>query len=248
MNDAEIKAQIDSIPHWHHQIEIRPGIVTPGRQNSRKLCKTLEIPEDCTGLKVLDLGARDGYFSFEMERRGAEVVAVDYFPPELSGFKVAKELLNSNVTFTQENIYNISKEKYGEFDIVLFLGLIYHLPDPMLALKILRSVCKGKLYLESYVIDEAVLLPNGKKKPLRKILKEPEIALMQFFPSDSLDGDYTNYWGPNMKCLELMLIESNFEVLDKKTHNDRGIFTARAVSDKVKEYHSEIARGIIKNN
>src|SRR3954469_21042627 len=89
--DAEIRARIDTVPHWYHQIEIRPGVVTPGINDSSETLQLLSLPDDATGTRVLDIGVRDGYFSFELERRGAEVLAIDYLEPSETGFPIAKE-------------------------------------------------------------------------------------------------------------------------------------------------------------
>lgn len=86
-------------------------------------------------MRVLDIGARDGFFSFECERRAAaEVVAIDYLTPEETGFPIARELVGSQVELRQVNVYDLSPEEFGSFDLVLFLGVLYRLRDPMLAL------------------------------------------------------------------------------------------------------------------
>jgi len=237
---------IQSVKNWYHQIEIRPGIVTPGINNSAEVLKLLDLPEDCKGMRAIDLGTRDGFFAFELEKRGAEVIAVDYMPKDKTGFKVAAELLNSKVTYKQDNIYNLSKERYGEFDIVLFLGLLYHLPDPMKALNIVRTICKDELYLETHVIDNAFLLPDGNKISLSNISSKLEdIPIMQFFPRNSLNNDFTNYWGPNLKCMELMLMENNFLIIEKKLKGERAILKCKVGLDHILEYHRKISRGII---
>lgn len=91
-------------------------------------------------------------------------------------------------TYMQDNIYNISKNKYGTFDIVLFLGLLYHLPDPLLAPDIVRSACRDLMYLETYLIDNSFLLSNGHKVPLHSISKQlHDVPIMQFYPKNELN-------------------------------------------------------------
>src|SRR5205085_3065443 len=155
-------AKIGSAKYWYHRIPIRPGIVTPGVNDAEATLAVLDPPDDCTGLRVLDLGARDGFFSFAFERRGAEVVAVDYVPADQTGFAIAAELLGSKVTYLHENVYNLTPEKHGTFDVVLCLGLLYHLPDPMRALHLMRALCRDRFYLETQAIDKASLLPDGR--------------------------------------------------------------------------------------
>ena len=243
-SDDQIHAMINSVPYWYHQIEVRPGLVTPGVHTSSIFLEQLDLPADCSGMRVLDLGARDGFYSFELERRGATVTAIDYIPSHITGFNVAHKLLNSNVTFIQDNIYNVSPKKYGQFDIVLFLGLIYHLPDPMGALDIVRSVCTHQMYLETHAIDNGVLLPDGRIVPLASISPTLlEIPIMQFYPGSSLNNDDTNYWGPNSKCMEKMLIESDFVILAKKLYGGRAIFKCEVGHNEKLEYLRNISRG-----
>src|SRR5947209_5053550 len=100
---AEALKKVHSVPHWYHQIRIGEDIVTPGINNSALTLEHLGLPESCQGLRALDLGTRDGFFAFELERRGAEVIAVDYYPADRTGFQVASELLGSRVAFRQDN-------------------------------------------------------------------------------------------------------------------------------------------------
>ncbi len=244
--DAKIQERIRSISQWYHRIEVRPGTVTPGINDCATTLQLLNPPPDCRGLRVLDIGTRDGFFAFQFEARGAEVVAVDYVPKDQTGFGVAAELLQSRVAYVQDNIYSLSTERYGTFDIVLLLGLIYHLPDPLLALSIARRLCRERLYLETQVTDHAFRMPDGRFVPLEEVAKElVGIPLMQFYPSGSLNNDPTNYWAPNVICMEMMLIESNFMVLNKGTFGQRAFFECRTSGDEERTYQSQIARGLV---
>ena len=112
---------VDSVPHWYHQFKFAPNLVTPGAQDSAAVLEWLNLPQDLGGLSVLDIGARDGFFSFECERRGAtEVLAIDYVPEQFTGFPVAKKILGSRLNLVHESIYNLTPERYGRFDLVLF--------------------------------------------------------------------------------------------------------------------------------
>lgn len=244
--EAEILARIQSVPHWYHQIPIAPGITTPGINDSAAVLAMLELPADCTGMRVLDLGTRDGYFAFELERRGADVLAIDYMPAESTGFRVAADLLGSRVRFAQDNLYNVSVEKYGRFDMVLFLGLLYHLRDPLWALDIVRSVCTGTMYLETQVIDDAFLLPDGKFTTLEALAPALAAApLMQFYPRNALNNDFTNYWAPNLRCLHDMVTEANFRPEATHVYGQRALIRAVAVTDEAVDYQRRIARGVI---
>src|SRR5262249_9326236 len=160
---------VRAVPNWYHRITLRPGIVTPGGSDSVENLRRLQLPADCRGARDLDLGARDGFFSFELERRGAEGVAVDYLPAALTGFRVAADALGSRVQYVHANLYDLPGIGLGQFDIVLFLGLFYHLPDPLLALSVIRSHCRGLLFLESHVVEDGT-----------------DVPLMRFYPGRSL--------------------------------------------------------------
>jgi len=231
----EILNKINTVKHWYHKIEVAPGIWTPGVHDSQRALELLDLPLDCRGMKVLDIGARDGFFSFELEKRGADVVAIDIIPADVTGFQVLSDYFQSKVKFIHENVYGITKEKYGTFDIVLCLGLLYHLRDPLLALDLIREVCKGQLFLETHVIDYQYI-----NNPHNAILTET--PLMQFYPKNSFRNDYTNFWGPNMKCVEALLIESNFEIINKKIVGDRGIFKCGVSTDSQMQYIKELTR------
>jgi tRNA (mo5U34)-methyltransferase len=240
MTDNVGRAQdlVDSVGSWYHRIEVAPGLVTPGVNDSQLVLRVLNLPTDLSGLRVLDIGTRDGFFAFECERRGADVVAIDYMPPEETGFLVARELLGSRVEFVQENVYELSHERYGGFDLVLFLGVLYHLRDPMLALDSIWDVARGRLIVETQVIDEALLTSSGEFKRLEDL--NPELAsmpLMQFYPGAALNSDSTCVWAPNEACLSAMLEETGFEVESQLRIGQRGVaFATWSAADHERGY------------
>jgi len=244
-SDAEVWNELNSVKHWYHQIPIQPGITTPGINNTADVLALLDLPEDARGLRVLDVGTRDGFFAFEMERRGAEVIAVDYIPKDQTGFAVASRLLDSNVTFINTNVYNLPAERLGTFDVVLFLGVLYHLPDPLGALLLLRSMCRHRLCVESQVIDEALLMPNGQMAALAEVAPALlDVPLMQFYPGRSLNNDPTNYWAPNLAGLQAMLREGNFSITSTYLRGARAIANCVICEDAEREYLNRIARGL----
>lgn len=243
-DEQSIRAKVASVAHWYHRIVIGPTIVTPGTNDCATTLARLHLPANCHGLRVLDLGTRDGFFAFELERRGAEVVAVDYMPATQSGFAVAATLVGYKGMYLQENIYNLDPKQLGTFDLVLFLGLLYHLPDPLRALRIARSLCRKQLYCETYVIDEHLPLPDGSTTPLAELAPAlRDVPLMCFMPGHSLNNDPTNYWGPNMKCLELMLAETLFTVVEQQRYGDRAILSCTTVDDPQLDHYGSIASG-----
>jgi len=229
VTDDDVRARIATVPHWYHPIEVRPGIITPGANDARTVLDMLDLPADCQGMRALDIGTRDGFFAFELERRGAEVVAVDYVAMADSGFAVAAELLSSRITYLQRNLYELDAAKLGTFDIVMFLGLLYHLPDPLGALRTVRNLSRQRTYLETLVVDFGPEMDA--------------IPLMRFFAGSSWAGDPTNYWGPNVRCVEDMLGEAEFAARRVVRIGDRCVFECEATSNPAAAYYMQIATG-----
>lgn len=217
-----IRALIEGT-RWYHIIELAPGISTPGTNNCSETLRRLDalrLPRDCLGLRVLDIGTRDGFFAFEMEKRGAQVVGIDYAAPDATGFSAAARVLGSDVEYRVQNVYELDPQQHGSYDIILFLGVIYHLRNPLLALDRIRSVAKegASLLLESQIATE---------RPVR----ESKLPLWQFCPRDSLAGDASNNWTPNLPGLLKVLEEAQFEILGSAEFGPRAVVRARAVSD-----------------
>jgi tRNA (mo5U34)-methyltransferase len=239
---SEVQQLIASVPGWYHQIELAQGVVTPGINKSAESLSRLGLPSDCRGLRVLDLGTRDGFFAFELEQRGATVVAVDYIAREQTGFDVAARIKGFRGQYLHKNVYDLRAAEIGTFDIVLFLGLLYHLPDPLGALQLVRSLCHGQLYLETFVLDEYGCLP-GEQPALDAPLPASDRPIMRFLPGNSLNNDPTNYWAPNLTCLGLMLSENMFEVCTQQQYGNRAIVTSRITYDSRSDHYMRLARG-----
>jgi tRNA (mo5U34)-methyltransferase len=134
LNVDELKNEVAKI-RWLHSIDLGNGIVTPGwERNTASRLQELMIPDDLRGMTVLDIGAWDGFFSFEAERRGAKrVLATDFDSwvgktwGSKAGFELARRALNSNVEDMTIDVVELSPERVGVFDLVLFLGVLYHL-------------------------------------------------------------------------------------------------------------------------
>ncbi len=234
-DEAVIRELIAAHGRWWHEIELAPGIVTPGDDSNRMKLPILDqlgLPASLRGTRTLDIGCSDGFFSFELERRGADVVAMDFVPETYTGFATARQILGSNVSYRMDNVYNLTPEQYGEFDIVLFLGVLYHLRKPLAALDAIRSVMKpgAQLFVGTMLIDEYVLLPDGSVTTLNAL--NPALAtipLWQAYPGDTLNGDYTNCFAPNMRALEAALSEAQFQVNASRIVSMGGYARASAI-------------------
>ena len=196
---------------WYHSIQLPDGRVIQGLQSLEQLRTRLAqfpLPEDLRGKRVLDIGAWDGWFSFEMERRGAEVVALD--SAEHTRFRVARELLGSKVEYRIADICRISSRDIGRFDIVLFFGVLYHLKHPLLALETVCDLTTDMAFVESFVTDDG------------KDLAAP--PAMEFYETTELRGQFDNWVGPNSPCLLAFCRTAGFarvrleSVLDHRAH------------------------------
>ncbi len=184
---------------WFHRIPLGSDTTTPGKDASAEKLATIALPEDLTGQSVLDIGAWDGFFSFEAERRGAaRVVAADHYvwsAPAISkaGFDFAHRTLDSRVEAVDIDVMDLSPQALGTFDLVLFLGVLYHQSDPMAVLHRVASVTTDRLIIETHtdLLD----------------IDRPAIA---FYPRDELARDKTNWCGPNKAALKAMLETAGF--------------------------------------
>ena len=233
LTEIQVQELIDSVPIWHQRIEVAPGIFTPGLQWTQEMLADINLPEDLTGLRVLDLGARDGFFSFECEKRGAaEVIALDYSPVELTGFSVAKLLLDSKVKWVTANVYKLDQLNLGKFDLVLFFGVIYHLRNPYLAIDQIYDVLNlgGKVMVESHIIDGGFVNETGDWINLEDFNPRlTNLGISQIYKNGQLSGDVTSPWSPSLNSLEIMFENSGFEVDSSWKNSFRGGLTATSV-------------------
>lgn len=215
MEKEEIELQIKKILHWRHQIELPFGIVTPGLINTQKEWTLYQMPNDLHGKRVLDIGCSDGYYSFQSEKLGAsEVVAIDdkssLYWNQGSAIGMVREILNSEVKFMHKSVYDLNKDEQGEFDVVFFLNVIYHLRYPLLGLDKIRAVMRSgaTMLYKSYYSKNIEFKIFGKLAKLQ-IGNKP---LAQFYPTNELAGDYTNWWGPNIPAHRAMIESSGFKI------------------------------------
>ena len=205
MNSVEAESIVRAHPGWHHNFEIFPGVSTNGSYDPGFMVEKLDLATDLSGLRILDVGASDGYFSLMLHKRGADVTAVDFRHKSDTGFSIMEKLNNVEIKHLQCNVYNLPTN-IGKYDIVLFLGVIYHLPDIPSALWRLSNLCKHRLILESYVE-----------------VFESNVPMARYYEADSLDGDVTNFWAPNVACMQAMMRDCGFSIVKSDTWGDRAM-------------------------
>jgi tRNA (mo5U34)-methyltransferase len=204
LDRAELERAVAGI-HWAHRIDLGNGLVTPGEWNTPEILQRLHLPADLSGQTVLDVGCWDGFYSFEAERRGARcVLATDSFTWQRKswgskdGFDLARRALRSRVEGREIDVLELSPESVGVFDVVLFLGVLYHMKHPMLALERVASVT-GRLLILETVID---------------LLYAPRPALA-FYPGVELNQDDSNWFGPTPSAVEAMLRAVGFRRVER---------------------------------
>jgi tRNA (mo5U34)-methyltransferase len=200
----KVRAEIANV-NWYHQIDLGDGIVTPGVDDTPNRMTPLELPSDLSGKSVLDIGAWDGVFSFEAERRGASrVLATDSFCwsgegwGTKEGFLTASRILGSRVDDLEIDVMDLSPDRVGTFDLVLFVGVLYHLRHPLLALERVASVTGEQLIFDSHTA-----------------MIEESDPVMRFYPGTELNDDPTNWWGPNPPAVEAMLRDVGFRRIER---------------------------------
>jgi tRNA (mo5U34)-methyltransferase len=201
---ASLRQRVSEI-RWHHTIDLGHGVVTPGKDNTPRKLARLSLPESLDGMTVLDVGAWDGFFSFEAERRGAaRVLATDSFVWEgnvegfgKQGFELAKQALGSNVEEMHIDALELSADKVGTWDMVFFLGVLYHMKHPLLVLEKVADVTEKLLVMETLVDMLSYRRPA-----------------MAFYAGSEVAQDDTNWCGPNPAAIAAMLRTVGFKRIE----------------------------------
>jgi tRNA (mo5U34)-methyltransferase len=191
---------------WWHSFELPDGSRIDGVSDleaQKRRIAQFPIPADLRGKRVLDIGAWDGWFSFEMERRGAEVVAIDRW--ENPRFYEIRSMLGSKVDYREMDVYELHPDTIGTFDIVLFMGVLYHVKHPILALERVCSVTRDMAIVESFVLQEF-----GDRK------------LLEFFEYDECGGQFDNWFGPTPSCLTALCRTAGFARVELNNVQDYG--------------------------
>jgi tRNA (mo5U34)-methyltransferase len=205
---------VNTYKHWYHKFEIAPGVITPGVYDPSNLLSYMQFPDDMRGKRILEIGPSDGFFTKAFDSRGAEVIAVDYVPKEHTGFAIMERLYGKNLVFINCNVFDLPKLALGKFDFVTCLGVLYHLPDMLRALWILKDYVGGQLLLETFISTERSDRP-----------------MAEYLPSDSCNNDATNFWAPNAACVEFMLEDCGYSVVEMETFGTRAFYRCELSSE-----------------
>ncbi len=185
---------------WYHSFDLPDGSHVEGLNPIDALqwrWSQYPIPASLKGKRVLDAGAWDGWFSFEAERRGAEVTAIDCV--EVPNFLEIHRKLGSRVDYRVLDFYELTEAGLGAFDYVLFLGILYHLKHPLLALEMVCALTTDTAIVESFVTDGNTWREHT-----------GDVPTMEFYETDELGNQFDNWIGPSVGCLLAMCRAAGF--------------------------------------
>jgi tRNA (mo5U34)-methyltransferase len=202
---------------WYHTLELAPGHVTDGIFDLRPFVDRYGLPERMDGMRALDVGTWDGFWAFEMERRGADVVALDLereadmdWPPRRrdevnpsarrgDGFRLAHELLGSRVERVEQSVYEADPAQLGTFDLVLCGSVLIHLRDQLLALERIAALCRDRFICAEAYARLLGLLPF----PVSRYRADRHASVV--------------FWEPSARAWRAMLWTAGFERVRERT-------------------------------
>lgn len=190
----------EPVGQTYHSFRLPDGTEIKGQADTFERFKALHLPADLSGCDVLDIGCHEGFFSFECERLGARSVVAadkitwDMFPEHRATFDRMHAAFDSSVRVVESSVEDLADSLGGErFNLTLFLGVLYHAPDPFEYLRVVKSVSSGLVVIET-VVD----------------FLDVDLPVLAYYPSDSYNGDSTNVTAPNLLALQAMMEDVGF--------------------------------------
>lgn len=220
---GQVSEELLDLGPWFHNLHLPGGIQTApnhplGDFPAFKWAQLREgLPEDLSGWRVLDIGCNAGFYSFELAKLGAEVCGVDVDPHYLRQAHWASERLglSEQVRFRQMQVYELARASES-YDLVLFMGVFYHLRYPLLALDIVAERTERVLVFQSLsMLDKAIEeQPEDFNISERARMEHPGWPKMAFVRRQ-FQSDPTNWWVPNRACIQAMLNDVGFRVVSR---------------------------------
>jgi tRNA (mo5U34)-methyltransferase len=241
---SRLEERVRALGPWFHNLDLG-GIQTAPehflgdypRQKFERFADAL--PSDLSGATVLDIGCNAGFYAFEMKRRGASrVVAIDTDPRYLAQAQLASEVLGLPIELRTLDVYRVAE--LGErFDLVLFMGVLYHLRHPLLALdRLYDHVVGDRLVFQSMLRGEPTVPQLAPDRPFedREVFRQPGYPVMHFV-EQRYAGDWTNWWIPNRSCVEAMLRSAGFTI---EARPEDEVYLCRRASHRAVESDAEV--------
>ncbi len=221
-----LNGEIAALGPWFHNLRLPGGIQTApdhplGDFPAFKWRQVSPVlPPDLTGCRALDIGCNAGFYSFELARRGADVVAIDHDEHYLAQARWARARLGleDRVDLRLLGVYDLARIT-DTFDLVLFMGVLYHLRYPLLALDLVAERVRGRLVLQTLTMPGGLAqdTPADVDIDERRLLLEDDWPSMAFV-EHSLAGDPTNWWVPNASAVEAMVRTTGMCVVGRPGH------------------------------
>ena len=207
---------------WYHDIQLTPEISTCPLQRQYMVNRwrflSEVLPADLSGKTVLDIGCNGGFFSLQMKQRNADrVVGIDIMPHCLAQARFVSHWFGQPVELRELGVYDV--ESLGPFDIVVFIGVLYHLRHPLYAIDKVASICKETMYLQSLVRGDSGDFVPEPNYPLSEyeVFKRSKFPRM-YFIEKSINDDASNWWVPNTSCLMAMARSAGFRTVRESSH------------------------------
>lgn len=231
--DSEaVRRKIEQLGPWFHNLNLA-GVQTAPEHFLGDYPKvkwqrfSSVVPEDLTGKSVLDIGCNAGFYSMEMKRRGAHVVAIDSDERYLNQARFAAEVEGMDIEFEKMSVFEVGRLG-ARFDLVIFMGVFYHLRHPLLALDLIHdTVARDLLLFQTMQRGDDEVEPVAENYDFWQSdhFDRPGYPKMHFI-EHRYSHDQTNWWVPNRACTEAMLRSSGFEILQ---HPDSEVYLCRRV-------------------
>jgi tRNA (mo5U34)-methyltransferase len=227
----EIRERAAALGEWFHNIDLDGAPTAPNHflgdyPNVKWQRFQHAIPADLTGRSVLDIGCNAGFYSIEMKRRGADrVLGIDFDDRYLAQARLAAEITEQDIEFRHLSVYDVAE--LGErFDVVLFMGVLYHLRHPLLALDLIHDHVAGDLLVYQSMqrgSNEVAQVRDDYGFFEQSHFNRPGYPKMHFI-EHRYSGDWTNWWAPNAACSAAMLRSAGFEIVE---HPEEEVFICR---------------------
>jgi tRNA (mo5U34)-methyltransferase len=233
MDQQFVRQKVRDLAPWFHTMNLRGVQTAPHHflgNYPHVHWEAFEhaIPWDLSGCSVLDIGCNAGFFSIAMKQRGADrVIGIDSDARYLAQARLAADVAGADIEFRRMTVYEVARLR-ERFDIVLFLGVLYHLRHPLLALDLLHAhVTRDLLVFQSMLRGSTEAGPVADDYPFseRRAFDRPDFPRLHFVER-KYAGDPTNWWIPNRACIEAMLRSAGFVVVD---HPVEEVFVCRTV-------------------
>lgn len=207
---------------WYHTYEVSPGVMTPGRVpiNAKDYLDYYGLPQDLAGKRVLEIGAWDGAYTFEIERRGAIVTAMDIQDKDRTGFSVAHKINNSKAKHIQCDVTYLNPEQHGKYDIVMFLGVYYHILHPLMAFQNIYNVLNdgGMVFYSGHILEYSYNIDGLMARHKPELMAIVDKIPLTLFSRGCHAGVWSNWYIPNLLCLNDWLATAGFKVFKQQVH------------------------------